>query len=258
MVRFGRVAAIHPEDNSVDLVMVDDGSRVAGVQVLAAGASSNTGLSDLPAPSMPSGGKWSMRKSLDRDIIAATLPAAGGKLVVIGFLFPQICEMLFKEPGRMLYRHQSDVHFTVDDAGNTELFHPSGTYLRIGETPAHEDLTAKDFDKRFKAKRNTGRAVHVRLDVVNGGVQKASVAIDPAGNLDATFAGHVAVTAAGPATVTAPSVTLDTPETTMTGNCTVQGNLAVSGGSLTHQGVNVGSTHKHTEQGDFAEVSTPH
>src|SRR3546814_10138893 len=42
----GRVAAIHPEDYSVDLVMTDDGSHLAGVQVLAPSASSNTGYND--------------------------------------------------------------------------------------------------------------------------------------------------------------------------------------------------------------------
>lgn len=56
------------------------------------------------------------------------------------------------------------------------------------------------------------------------------------------------------------SVTLDTPETTCTGNLTVaksftmgqeggsatmKGNVAIEGGSLTHNGKNVGSTHTH-------------
>lgn len=56
------------------------------------------------------------------------------------------------------------------------------------------------------------------------------------------------------------SVTLDTPETTVTGNLTVaksftmgqeggsatmKGNVAIEGGSLTHNGKNVGSTHTH-------------
>lgn len=56
------------------------------------------------------------------------------------------------------------------------------------------------------------------------------------------------------------SVTIDTPETTCTGNLTVKksftmgqeggsatmkGNVAIEGGSLTHNGKNVGSTHTH-------------
>lgn len=57
------------------------------------------------------------------------------------------------------------------------------------------------------------------------------------------------------------SVTIDTPETTVTGNLTVAkslamgsdggnmtitGNVAITGASLTHNGKNVGSTHTHT------------
>lgn len=38
----------------------------------------------------------------------------------------------------------------------------------------------------------------------------------------------------------------------------VEGSMAINGGSLTNNGVNVGSTHSHTEQGDGADVSTPH
>lgn len=36
------------------------------------------------------------------------------------------------------------------------------------------------------------------------------------------------------------------------------GNVAMDGGSFTHNGVKVDSTHTHTEQGDGKEVSTPH
>ncbi len=43
------------------------------------------------------------------------------------------------------------------------------------------------------------------------------------------------------------STTIDTPETTITGNLTVGGNVAMNGGSVTHGGVNIGKTHKHTQ-----------
>lgn len=38
----------------------------------------------------------------------------------------------------------------------------------------------------------------------------------------------------------------------------IQGAVAITGASLTHNGNNVGSSHTHTEQGDGAEVSAPH
>lgn len=39
--------------------------------------------------------------------------------------------------------------------------------------------------------------------------------------------------------------TIQSPETTITGNLTVGGNVALNGGSVTHGGVNIGKTHKH-------------
>lgn len=41
------------------------------------------------------------------------------------------------------------------------------------------------------------------------------------------------------------SVTIDSPETTVTGNVTVEGDLTIDGDSVTHGGTNIGKDHKH-------------
>lgn len=82
----------------------------------------------------------------------------------------------------------------------------------------------------------------------------------------------VLIDSGGPVTVKAPSVTLDAPETTVTGNMTIGGALAqgVSGGSgggnatfggqvhaqgdVTAGGISL-QGHTHTEQGDGAPTS---
>jgi len=89
-------------------------------------------------------------------------------------------------------------------------------------------------------------------------------------------AGPVTVIAGGAVTVTAPSVTLDTPQTTCTGHLTVQAGLSVTGagvgggaaaaisgtlhvqsGDVTADGISL-KQHTHTEQGDGAETSSAH
>lgn len=231
----GRVAAIHPEDHSVDLVMVRDGSRLAGVQVLSWSASSNTGDNDLPTPETPpSGDKWSLTERTGRDLIAI-VGYIHGNAVVLGFLFPQVSQLLFKDPDFSVQRHASDVYRTIDKDGNFELAHPSGTFLRIATDPSHVDLTGQDFDAKWEIKKNKETAVHVHLEVANAGVLVAAVDIDPAGNVNVIHDGNlvtqtggtVAVTAAGAMTLTAATV-------------------AIVSGSLTHNGVNVGSTHTHS------------
>lgn len=266
-LRWGRVAAVHPEDYSLDLVMTDDGSHLAGVQVLTPFASSNTGCADLPSPSV--GDQWSLTESRSLDVLAG-VAFFERYPVVIGFRFPQVSQMLFADLERRINRHASDVYSTIDADGNVEFYHPSGTYFRIGESPSHEDLTGKDFDGRWKIDKNTGKSVHVHLSVASAGSEVASIDIDPGGNVTLTHSGNLAVnttgtadvTVTGNATVKSPAVKIDAPETTCTGNLTVNGGLNVQGGGsggtskingtmqitgpqLTHNGKSVGSDHKH-------------
>lgn len=196
MLKLGIVVDIHPEDNAVDLLMLDDGSRVPGVQVMSMSASSNTGLADLTMPDRPRADKWDPQKSNTRDIIAV-VALTGMKPIVLGFLFPQVSQMLFADKNRRVFRHASDVYTVIDDDGNVELYHPSGTYFRIGETAAHEDLTGQDYDGQWKISRNTDKAVHVRLRVAAAGTEKANVSITPGGDLSAVVAGDITLDAAG-------------------------------------------------------------
>ena len=204
-----KVVAIHPEAYAVDLVLVSDGSPLPLVQVMTPFGSTNTGLNDLvePTPSN-SGEKYDLIDTKDRDIIAV-VGIFREYPVVLGFLYPQVCQMLFAEKNRKIDRHASDVYTSVDNDGNLEVFHPSGTYFRIGTAPDHEDLTGKDFDKLWNISKNTDKAVYVHLSVKNAGDEKAVVDIDPDGNIDLQHDGNLttqtdgdlSATVAGNATV---------------------------------------------------------
>lgn len=202
MVRLGVVVAIHPEDNSVDITMTDDGAHLAGVQVLTVTGGTRSGLVDLPRPAQPEDeeAKWDITKRTESDIIAAIAYFDSMRMpVVVGFLYPQINQMLFKEKGRKIDRHESDVYSTLTKDGNQEWYHPSGTYIRVATTPPHEDLTGKDFDGKWKIDRNTDKAVHFQLTVKNAGDQVASVNIDPQGNITIEHIGNLHIHSGGTA-----------------------------------------------------------
>lgn len=243
----GTVVAVYPEGNSVDVLLDDDGSRLANVQVLSPTGSSNTGVIDLPDVGGPADDtRWDPTATRDR-YVKAMVGFCRSVPFVAGFLLPQINQITFKEKNRRIARHASDVYTSVDDAGNVEVYHPSGTFLRIGTAAAHEDLTGKDYDQKWAITRNTDKAVHVQLTVKNAGVQKASLNIDPSGNVTLSHAGNLSSSTAGSAVVnvtgttdvvsggnahlTAPQVTITASETTISGHVTIQGGLAVSGGS---------------------------
>lgn len=261
-----RVVAVHPEDHSVDLVMIENGTRIAGVQVLTSSGTTDTGVHDMPTPSSaPSGDKWSLHEDKTRDMIAV-VGSVGRNAVVIGFLFPQICGMLFKDENRRVMRHASDVYTSIDGAGNTEFFHPSGAYIRFGASAAHEDLTGKDVDGNWKITKNTGNQVHIHVQQAGN---TASLDIAPNGAVSLVTQSTVNVTAAGNATVQAPNVTLDTPQATCTGKLTVQGlltfqagmsgsggsgaaisgNVTVSGGEVSADGIGLKGHHHSDPQG---------
>ncbi len=212
VIRQGIVVDTHPEDHSVDLVMLDDGSRMIGVQIMSPNGSTRSGATNMPhAPQKKD--KWDISKRTGQDQIALVAFMRHNP-VVIGYLFPQVSQMTFQDKDRMVDRHASDVYTTLDKDGNYELYHPSGAMIRISENPEHEDLTGKNFDKNFKLDRNTGKQVHIRVS--SGGTY---VDIDPSGKV----------------TVKAPTeVILDTPMVTVTGSMVVAGDVTASGISLVH------------------------
>jgi hypothetical protein len=251
MLKKARVVATHPKSHAVDLVMMDDGRRYSGVQVAAGVAGGNVGNVDLPEPTVTDKARpYESRNTGDRDIFA--LVAFAGEIpFVMGFVYPQVSQMLFDGDAgrnRKIYRHASDVYFTIDEAGNTELHHPSGTYLRIGESTDHDDLAGLDYDKTWKQSKNTDKAVGIAIEVHGGGEKKLSLRIDPEGNMVFSSLGNINITIDQDATIKSNKITLDTPTVDITGDVSVGGDVVASGISLVH--------HKHPDpQG--GQVSEP-
>ena len=232
-IGIGFVTATYPEGQSIDVLMSDDGSRLSNVQVMVPTGSSKTGIVDLPDPGLATDNtRWDFNTQPER-YLRAVIAFCRGAPVCIGFLFPQVTQMTFKQKNRRIMRHASDVYSTIDDAGNTELYHPSGVYFRIGTNPAHEDLTGQDVDKQWKITRNTGQAVHVHLAAMNG----TTFDVAPNGNVVVNVPnGTVALTCPGGVTVTAPTHFIGNMQVdgtvTINGNTEIIGNLTVNGATV--------------------------
>lgn len=229
MMRKGLVVEVHPEDHSVDVLMADNGERLIGVQVLTPNGSTRSGTVDLPEiPKRDN--KWDVSKPTGQDM-HALVGFVGRNPVVVGFIYPQINQMLHKDPKLKVSRHQSDVMTAIDGDGNIQLTHPSGTYIRIGESPDSVDLSGKNADASLKADRNTGRSVHVRIGMAGG---SAVLTIAPSGAVSLTTKSTFDVDAQGAVTIKTPLATVDTPTAHFTGNVNVDGDVVASGVSLVH------------------------
>lgn len=219
-----KVTKIHPESYTVDVLLMSGGMPLGGVPVLSPSASTNTGFNDLPAPTASAFDD--PRESGDRDL-SCIVGWVDKTPFVVGFFYPRIGQMTFEQPGRSIHRHGSDVYQTIDADGNVEIAHPSGTYIRIG-TGAHEDLTGKDFDKKWKIAKNTTKTPDVRVVVANGGAAKITILMASSGALTITSTGDVTVTA--PATKVTGNTTLNSTDPLAAGIVTQNSVCAFTGG----------------------------
>lgn len=213
-LRQGIVVATHPEDHSVDLVMVDNGERVIGAQLLTGSGSSRSGTVDLPeVPDKKE--KWDITNLTGQDMIAI-VGYIGRNPMVLGFRYPQISEMTFKDGKMRLSRHQSDVMSFVDGDGNISLQHPGGAFIQIGESPEKTDLASKNADGNLKVDRNTGKKVFLRVALAGNAVEltmtpdgtctlkmEQDFDLQAKGNINMKAEGDVAIEAGGEFRVTA-------------------------------------------------------
>jgi hypothetical protein len=204
------------------------------VPVMAGPATNASGSVDLPTPD---GDEESGYTGL-RDM-TAIVDLIDGDPIVIGFIHQRINQMLFDDENRRVVRHASDVYTSIDSDGNYELHHPSGTFIRIGVTPEHEDLTNQNHDENWAITRNTDKLVHANVEVRNGGELKARLHIDPSGNMLQELEGNLVQNIVGNVTqqiggsVTADvtgEVDITTPKATVHGNAEVTGTVKMAGG----------------------------
>ena len=153
VIRVAKVVASNPEENSIDIVFLDSGTRASGVQVMSHSAGTKGGFSYLPEPTQPKeGDKWSLSPTGDRDMLAI-VAMVNRTPVVLGFLFPQITHAAFEQyPDMRLDRHASDLEIMTMQDGSHAVRHPCGTHSTIGDVPK---LERQDFDKLYKHDRNT-------------------------------------------------------------------------------------------------------
>lgn len=187
-MRMGVVAQTNPQDMSVDVVMLDNGARLTGVQMVTGFASPDRGDNEMPVIK-PGKDKWEVRN--DNTQTKAIIGMVNNNPVCLGFMPPQVNQIAF-EDGRWMKKTESDFYMTASPGADFEMVHPSGWYMKVGESPDKTELTGKNFDKNFRTDRNTGKKLFTRIYAPNGA---AVLTIDPDGNAVMDFKGDYAVNA---------------------------------------------------------------
>jgi hypothetical protein len=225
-LELGIVVATYPEGNSLDVLMMRTGARLANVQVLSHDASSNHGTANLPTIGLPiDDTRWNFVGDPTR-VVRAVMCNIGGMPFCLGFVYPQVGQMQFTAPDQKIVRHSSDFYELTQANGDHEMYHPSGSYFKIGSTNTHTDLTGQDVDQQWKIAKNTGAAVYAHLTVANAGNVVATIDVDPSGNIAITNNGTTTVTTTGNVSVS----TQGNASVSAQGNATVsaQGNTNIT------------------------------
>ncbi|ELK5289398.1 hypothetical protein Q6670_004066 [Salmonella enterica] len=222
-LRKGIVVAVHPEDHSVDLVLVDNYARLVGVQVSAGSASSRSGGIDLPDVEVRAD-KWNIAEKTGQEV-QALVDYVGRVPIVTGFIYPQISQMTHQD-GKLRYnRHTSDVQTYTDGDGNMGLLHPSGAHITIGTAPDPKDFSAQNFDKNLTIDRNTKNKVYMRVALA-GNVAVLTMTPDGACTLHLDKTLDIECTTA---TIKAKEkIVLDAPDTQITGTLEVKEQVTVN------------------------------
>lgn len=201
-VKIGKVVGMHQADHSVDVAFLS-GGLASWVPVMSGWAATAAGIAHLTTPSInqtiptaPTYNQGELGLPIEpivpgpfdcshvaqpiNDVYAVCMQFEGhqeasSRYICLGFIYPQVTEMMFPQAGLeenfrnlWLFRHESDMQWTVDNNGNCWFQHAGltpGTTARMGfggmsaingtDTKiVPVDLTGLDYDGLYKLTQN--------------------------------------------------------------------------------------------------------
>jgi hypothetical protein len=217
-MRVALVVAFHP-NRTCDLVFQDTGLRIAGAHILSSMVSNDGGVWDVPSVPKPTSERLAGELPATGRQLVAAVDMCAGRWCVVGWLHPLGGQLAFTQPDRHVERHSSGAYSTVAPDGSIEVWHPSGTFLRLGTGAAHEPLAPISHDKAWKEVSNAPQpTIHLHTAKVDLTIDpQGNVTLHTAGNGSLAFDGTLAVASKGAMTihsdvsvsVTAPQINLN-------------------------------------------------
>lgn len=138
-IYFCKVIRFNPSSNTVDCVTIDNNISLFDCNV---------------ACSIPAGFKYGERYFPSYDdqnpeveyvnsagdiyCIAAFVENDYNNTAILGFLFPRETTLSISEYGLYIFRHESDVMWMVRGDGTMQIYHPSGSVIKIGDNNVNE------------------------------------------------------------------------------------------------------------------------
>jgi len=152
-IYFCKVIRFLPSSNTIDCVTIDNNISLLNCNV---------------ACSTPAGFAYGSRYFPHHDdqnpeapyvnspgdiyCVAAFLENDYNNAAVLGFLFPMETTLSIAEYGLYIFRHESDVIWMVRADGTMQIYHPSGSIVKIGDDDSNEVDSDRDQAGLYPAK----------------------------------------------------------------------------------------------------------
>ena len=136
---FCKVTRFYASSNTIDVVTIDDNVALLGCQILCSlPAGFSFGQRYMPMHDDSSVETEYVMSPGDIYCVAAYLNADYYNSVVLGFLFPKETVLSLPDYGLYIFRHESDVMWMVRGDGTAQMYHPSGSIIKIGSDDSNE------------------------------------------------------------------------------------------------------------------------
>jgi len=136
---FCKVTRFYASSNTVDVVTIDNNTALLGCQIACSLPAGFTfGQRYIPSHDDTSSETGHIMSPGDIYCIAAYINGDYYNSAVIGFLFPKETALSIPDYGLYLFRHESDVMWMVRTDGTVQMYHPSGSTIKIGSDDTNE------------------------------------------------------------------------------------------------------------------------
>jgi len=127
---FCKVVRFNAVENTADVVTLDDNVSIYGAMITSS-VPSSLRFGQKYVPIIEVGMRYFEDSSQDVYCVAAFMGDYNTSCI-LGFFTPTENQLSIPEYGLYIFKHESDVIFVVRSDGTTFMYHPSGTYIKIG------------------------------------------------------------------------------------------------------------------------------
>ncbi len=187
-IYLAKVTRFNISSDTVDVVSIDDNVAILNCQVLCSmPAGFLFGTKYVPSHNDSNLETGYVHSPGDIYCVATFLGEDYNNAIILGFLFPKETTLSIPDYGLFLFRHESDVMWMVRGDGTVQMYHPSGSIIKIGSDDGNEmseDLMiptkANSFNVRDANDYNSNKASNLIVSWYKG----QQIKLDSTGNVE--------------------------------------------------------------------------